>query len=547
MHVGHAKVDKPARAILILRGLQVAAGATGPPPTLIGLPKPVVDVRRCRAMAGPAPPPPSGRRPQRAGRGAGAARPGASARPRPKAQVRAEAPLPERVPRPPRLPVRHQPQPPGRPKRATRTTVLRVARNAAPPGSAPDEPWAACSATTGSSGRSSRPGAGAARGRRPPGRRSRARGSRRRPGTRHGGTGPHRRMRQTPRPACPAAVVGPEAPALLADAVAAEDVAGVIDDPGVVERQHLAGHGGGARMGLESGGGARQPVRGQLDVGVDQRHELAAGDVHTEVGGVGEARVVGQGDDPHLRVLVAQVLQRPVARAVVDHDHVRRALLPTQGGEAGRRPGAALPVGNGDGDHRTAHASPPRRGEDSARPARRRVPHAPATAGAAPAAGAASRPSSRSRRSRATMSATSSPGATEARSHSSRRQGRTTAGVQGAAGGARQPVTLEQGQHHQRQRSAVQGVGFHVADPAEVESPWRSELGGAPVAARPTLWDEPRRARGRERARRAGRGPCRPGAARGQQVRAGHRRRRRRPGGRRGWRRPKPRGTQARP
>ncbi len=78
--------------------------------------------------------------------------------------------------------------------------------------------------------------------RRPPDRRRSARRSRRARAPPSAGRGPRRRMPEHLAGRVPAPVVAPEAPALLAGAVATQDVAGVVDDRRVVERQHLAGH-----------------------------------------------------------------------------------------------------------------------------------------------------------------------------------------------------------------------------------------------------------------------------------------------------------------
>ena len=67
-----------------------------------------------------------------------------------------------------------------------------------------------------------------------------------------------------------------KADALLADAVAAEDVAGVVEQGGVGEVDHLRGHRRRPRRGGESAARTLQPVRLQPDVLIDQGHHLSS-------------------------------------------------------------------------------------------------------------------------------------------------------------------------------------------------------------------------------------------------------------------------------
>ena len=73
-----------------------------------------------------------------------------------------------------------------------------------------------------------------------------------------------------------AALVALEAAALLARAVAAQDVAGVVEQRRVVEVDQLRRHRDRLRRRRQRGDRALEPVRGEHDVGVDQRHRLGA-------------------------------------------------------------------------------------------------------------------------------------------------------------------------------------------------------------------------------------------------------------------------------
>src|SRR6185437_13681311 len=134
----------------------------------------------------------------------------------------------------------------------------------------------------------------------------------------------------------------------------ADDLAGAVD------RDRVAVHDGGVRVGVEDGDLAAEPV-GQGDVVVaDARDQLAAGVLDDRVVRGGDAAVLGMGDDADARVvgIPRDHVRRRVGRGVVDDQELEVGVVLGQAA-LDRLGQVALAVvgGDGEGDAGRAHAA----------------------------------------------------------------------------------------------------------------------------------------------------------------------------------------------
>src|SRR5438270_387474 len=108
----------------------------------------------------------------------------------------------------------------------------------------------------------------------------------------------------------PASVVTPEAPPLLAGAIATQDIARVVHARRIVQRKHLARHRRSLRIITHRPARAGEPVGREHHIGVDKRNKLALRRGDALIRCMRESGVAPQWEHMYVGVLPPQVLER---------------------------------------------------------------------------------------------------------------------------------------------------------------------------------------------------------------------------------------------